>query len=273
MLPLFSPLELSLLGLVLLITSGSAWLLFQNRKLREEFRKLKLENEYQSHTIQVLIQNQEAERDRLARTLHDDIGASLSTAKLQMQRLKKRLSTQPDVVIFEKDISQLIHTILQKIRFLSEELRPPLLERFGLSVALKDLFTQMQNHTGVEIDLYVQGEQKRLKWVTELSVYRVFQNLLLEAQPLSAERQIMICLSYLEKEICIFWQDNHIGTNGPYARVSWQLDNWQRIQSRVENMGGSLVHDSNSLGNNLIEIRIPLQTQLNHKPATSIKTP
>ncbi|MEL7342660.1 MAG: histidine kinase, partial [Bacteroidota bacterium] len=223
MLPLFSTLELSLLGLLLLILGGLVWFLVQHRKLREEYRQLKLENEYQRHTIQVLIQNQEAERDRLARTLHDDIGASLSTAKLQMQRLKKRLSTQPDVVIFEKDISQLIHTILQKIRFLSEELRPPLLERFGLSVALKDLFTQMKNHTGVEIDLYVQGEQKRLKWVTELSVYRVFQNLLLEAQPLSGERQIMICLSYLEKEICIFWQDNHLGAAGLQARVSWQL--------------------------------------------------
>ncbi|MFK7925506.1 MAG: sensor histidine kinase [Bacteroidia bacterium] len=270
MLSLIPSIEILMLALVVLLLGGLSLSFFHYRKVRAQLHQLGLENEYQRHTIQVLIQNQEAERDRLARTLHDEIGGSLSTAKLQMQRLKKRLSTQPDVVIFEKDISNLIHGILSRIRFLSEELRPPLLERFGLSVSLKDLFEQMKSHTGVEIDLYVQGEEKRLKWVTELSVYRVFQSLLLEAQPLSAERQIMICLSYLEKEICVFWQDNQEGGDGPNSQISWQLENWQRIKSRIENMGGSLVHDSNSLGNNLIELRIPLQNQAKHTYKTSI---
>lgn len=270
MLPLFTSMEIAALVLAVLLVGGLLLCIYQYRKVRSQLNNLSLENEYQRHTIQVLIQNQEAERDRLARTLHDEIGGSLSTAKLQMQRLKKRLSSQPDVVIFEKDISNLIHSILSRIRFLSEELRPPLLERFGLAVALKDLFSQMKSHTGVEIDLYVQGQQKRLKWVTELSIYRVFQSLLLEAQPLSAERQVMICLSYLEKEICVFWQDNQEGGDGPNSQISWQLENWQRIKSRVENMGGSLVHDSNSLGNNLIEIRIPLQSKSKHTSQTSI---
>ncbi|MEM6343153.1 MAG: histidine kinase [Bacteroidota bacterium] len=270
MLSLFTSLELAALVLGPILLGGLLFCYSRYRKIRTEHESLKLENDYHRNTIQVLIQNQEAERDRLARTLHDEIGGSLSTAKLQMQRLKKRLSSQPDVVIFEKDISNLIHSILSRIRFLSEELRPPLLERFGLSVALKDLFEQMRSHTGVEIDLYVQGEQKRLKWVTELSIYRVFQSLLMEAQPLSEERQIMICLSYLEKEICIFWQDNQEGGDGPNSQISWQLENWQRIKSRVENMGGQLVHDSNSLGNNLIEIRIPLQSQFKQSAQTSI---
>lgn len=268
--PLFPTIEILSLTLVVLLIGALLLYIFKYRKIQVELKQLGLENEYQRHSIQVLIQNQEAERDRLARTLHDEIGGSLSTAKLQMQRLKKRLSSQPDVVIFEKDISQLIHSMLSRIRFLSEELRPPLLERFGLSIALKDLFAQMKSHTGVEIDLYVQGQEKRLKWVTELSIYRVFQSLLLEAQPLSAERQIMICLSYLEKEICVFWQDNQAGGDGPNSQISWQLENWQRIKSRIENMGGSLVHDSNSLGNNLIELRIPLQSQSKHTYNTSI---
>jgi len=270
MLLLFTSIEIIAFVLGPLLVAGLLFCIIHYRKIRAQLDELKLENEYQRNTIQVLIQNQEAERDRLARTLHDEIGGSLSTAKLQMQRLKKRLSTQPDVVIFEKDISNLIHSILSRIRFLSEELRPPLLERFGLSVALRDLFSQMKSHTGVEIDLYVQGEQKRLKWVTELSIYRVFQSLLMEAQPLSEERQIMICLSYLEKEICVFWQDNQEGGDGPNSQISWQLENWQRIKSRVENMGGKLVHDSNSLGNNLIEIRIPLQSQPKQTTKTSI---
>jgi PAS domain S-box-containing protein len=84
---------------------------------------------------QQLLNVQEAERTRIARELHDQIGQTLTAVKFQLQSLRKSVDKAVPKLRLE-DCIQLSGQVLEQVRTLSLDLRPPVLDELGLTAAL-----------------------------------------------------------------------------------------------------------------------------------------
>ena len=154
------------------------------RHLREEREKLevalaKLERqnaELKSLSAKV-IEVQEAERRRLAVELHDDLGQLLTGLKMSLEK-----SPQGEAQPVKKENQQaleIVQELLRKIRDLTLDLRPAMLDDLGLFAALDWFFRRYTNQTNIRVIHNVEPlEEKRFPALLENNVFRLIQEAL-----------------------------------------------------------------------------------------------
>jgi signal transduction histidine kinase len=139
----------------------------------EQLRKL-------SASLQSAIEN---ERTRIARELHDELGASLAVLKWGVEEiggLSKALPREEVLKVREKlaTLTSLIDTIFVTVRRISSELRPGLLDEAGLLAAIEWAAKQFEARTGMICRLESSEGNLRLSPEQSTAVYRVFQEAL-----------------------------------------------------------------------------------------------
>lgn len=116
---------------------------------------------------------QEAERLRIARGLHDEVGQVLTGVLLQIDALAEADSGSRRRRADEtKDA---IRRALDEVRRISHELRPELLEHLGLVSALTELSRTFADQSGIHVQRRFAAELPRLSDEAELTIYRVTQ--------------------------------------------------------------------------------------------------
>ena len=127
---------------ILFLMCGVILLFYYSRKkiIQKEIEKAQLKVEQKQKVLQVSISTQEEERKRIAQDLHDDISAKLNVINLTTHMLLA------DESISEAQRNSLSHILnvntntLESSRKIAHELLPPVLDKFGLKVALEELF-------------------------------------------------------------------------------------------------------------------------------------
>ena len=116
---------------------------------------------------------QEAERQRIARELHDEIGQSLTVALLSMKRAADRAPT--DVVDVLQGAQETVRTCLDEVRGIARRLRPDVLDDLGLASALSALCSEFAATAGITVTREVERDLPRLAQDVELVCFRVAQ--------------------------------------------------------------------------------------------------
>jgi two-component system, NarL family, sensor histidine kinase UhpB len=138
----------------------------------------RLEEERRS-SVRRALSAQEAERRRIARELHDQIGQNLTAVVLELKRLRGRV--EPAYADTLADAQELARESLEELRRISYELRPAALDDFGLASALAALGTAIARRTGIAVTLDIAADLPPLTPEVELAVYRVAQEALTNA--------------------------------------------------------------------------------------------
>ena len=131
-----------------------------------------------------VIAAQEAERARVARDLHDEIGQSLTSVLLGLRLVEDSLARpDPDVEDCRQrtaEVRELVADALRQARTLAFDLRPTVLDDLGLVAALRRLVDEVGAPGGPAVDLAVHGldDDQRLSPELETVVYRVVQEAL-----------------------------------------------------------------------------------------------
>ncbi len=149
--------------------------------LRAERDRLELEVRERTSSLselaEYLTQVREEERARLANELHDELGALLTTAKLDLARLKRRID---GLTGDAGDLFVHLQTILNEgialKRRIIEDLRPSSLANLGLEPALEILTREFAQRSGLEVEVHLVAP--RLVPATELTVFRLVQEAL-----------------------------------------------------------------------------------------------
>ncbi|MFZ5570306.1 MAG: PAS domain-containing sensor histidine kinase [Thermodesulfobacteriota bacterium] len=129
-----------------------------------------------------LIQAQETERRRISIELHDELGQALMVLKLQLRASQKKIDQgQPELKSAIEESLRYIDGITDRIRRMSRELCPALLDDLGLTAAVSQLAEEAVKHTNTLIKTELEDTRGLLDQNTEISLYRIFQEALTNA--------------------------------------------------------------------------------------------
>ena len=124
--------------------------------------------------VRRVVQAQELERQRLARELHDETGQALTSILLGLKPLEEALADHPARADLARLREQVV-SALQDVRRLAVELRPAVLDDFGLVPALERLTDAFAEQSDVRVDFHSALGEKRLPSEVETTLYRVVQ--------------------------------------------------------------------------------------------------
>lgn len=187
-----------------------------DRKI-SELQAAQLEQSHQRELLRAelfrrVVAAQEAERQRIARDLHDETGQSLTAIGMGLRGLAGRISTR------NKDALNTLHKLeiltadsLKELQRLMTDLRPSHLDDLGLSAALRWYSTRIQEHSALQIRVDIHGEECELDDAMKITIFRIIQECLNNIIKHSQATHVNIHLDFEEKGVRISVYDNGIG--------------------------------------------------------------
>ena len=139
---------------------------------------------------QRLLQVQEAERQHIARELHDEIGQALTALKLSLETVRD-LSIE-DVPTRLHETRHQVDELLGRVRNLALDLRPAMLDDLGLLPALLWLFERYATQAGVQVNFEHRDLQRRFNPEIETAAYRIVQEALTNATRHAGVREVTV---------------------------------------------------------------------------------
>lgn len=202
----------------------------------------------------------EEERMRLARDLHDELGMTLTTVKLDLQVLKKSLP-QNESALHNRLLSSinLVDSSLDRVREKSVSLRPPALDDLGLVPAVNNLVEAIRQCSSVKICFTAPGEKARFGADLEITLYRCIQEALSNVVRHSFATEVYVELGWSRSEIRLQVQDNGIGFKIDNTGKFCKTLGLQGIKERVSLLGGTFAVNSSPGNGTIICIEIPLK--------------
>ena len=140
-----------------------------------------------------IVNAQELERRRLARELHDETGQALSSILLGLKALEERVESD-EARLAVSGVRELVVSTLHDVRRLAVELRPTVLDDFGLVPALARLTETFGTQTGIGVRFESGLPDERLPAEVETALYRIVQESLTNIVKHSRARNISIVL-------------------------------------------------------------------------------
>ena len=202
-----------------------------------------LEIEVKRRTVQLteltnhLQSAREDERQRLARNLHDELGALLTSAKLDAARIKSRLTgSAPEAL---ERLAHLVGTLNESIalgRSIIEDLRPSTLSNLGLVATLEFLASEFADNSGVTVECAL--APVNLNTSAELMVYRLVQEAVTNISKYARASRVWIQLSSQHGVVEASVRDDGVGFDTTASqRSAYGLVG---MRFRVEAEGGKL---------------------------------
>lgn len=205
----------------------------------------------------------EDERSRLARELHDELGALLTAAKLDAARLKRAIGVlSPEVQHRLLHLNESINRGIELKRRIIEDLRPSSLSNLGLEAALQNLAQDHAGRSGVQLSTALQPVQ--LTGSAQITVYRLVQEALANSARHAQASVITIALhdddDGPQRGARIVVTDDGIGFDAGQQRGT--MHGLLGLRYRVEAEGGVLHVQAEPGSGTRIEAWLPRGTDL-----------
>lgn len=200
-----------------------------------------------------LLQTMERERSGLARQLHDELGGLITAAKMDMAWLSARIGASLDPESIEKfnSVVQMLNQAMMLKRRVVENLRPSLLDHFGLAVALGSHFDEHCKTAGMECVSSLPDGALQLSPVVQLALFRVAQDVLAGIITRASARHVELVLEAAEEGYSMT-----IGDDGAAMDVDLAT-NMPAARQRVALAGGHMEAEVRAGNGNQVRVFVP----------------
>jgi len=229
-----------LLFLVLVTTVLLLFFRFARKKIIEkELEKATIKIDSQKKVLQATIETQERERKRIAQDLHDAISAKLNVVSLHINMLLDGSLSSNEQQESLSNVLGVTTKVLESSRQIAHDLLPPILAKFGLEEALKELLAEF----GATKKVVVQHNIVYLSSLTkaeELHLFRIVQELLNNSIRHGKASLMHLHIQDTEEEMKLVYKDNGGGflVKQGLKEAGLGLKN---IKSRVAILNGELL--------------------------------
>ena len=202
-----------------------------------------------------IVDAQEVERRRLARELHDETGQALSSILLGLKALDEKVGSDAARQAVS-DVRELVVSTLHDVRRLAIELRPKVLDDFGLVPALERLTETFGAQTGIVVRFEAGLPEERLPAEVETALYRIVQESLTNVVKHSHARNISIVLIRKPGAVAAVIEDDGQGFDPETIREGGV--GLLGMRERVGLLDGRLQIESSKGGGTTLVAEVPL---------------
>jgi two-component system sensor histidine kinase UhpB len=204
-----------------------------------------------------LVEVQEAERRKLSRELHDRVGQNLTALSINLDILRTRLAGTDYVEHRARlsDSAALLEATVDSIEDVMAELRPPMLDDYGLLPALHWYTKDFSRRTG--IDVRVAGDEviERAAPEIEITIFRIAQEALTNVAKHAHAARVQIKLTQNDGHCTMTLCDDGIGIDGAHRRRHGL--GMINMRERTQAVGGTFIVRNLPGGGTQITVDIP----------------
>lgn len=190
-----------------------------------------------------IIQAQEEERKRVAREIHDGPAQSMANVVLRTEVCEKLMDyDQPGARKELQELREAVKASLQDVRRIIFDLRPMALDDLGLIPALTRYLENLRERHQVPVEIKCFGQQKRLKPMIEVAIFRVVQEAVMNAIKHANASYIEVKIETDSNNIIVVVKDDGIGFESEGCIQSPKLGSYGLLgmQERLDILGGQL---------------------------------
>ena len=234
-------------------------LLAANKEKEDLLKELQAKERLRDILIAKLMTAQEDERKRISREFHDETSQALTSLMLTMRALSAQATNdqQKDTLLLSRDVAA---GILNKVRNLAVELRPPELDDLGLGAAITQYSNKFATDHNLKLTLQISGEEENVDGQIAVALYRIVQEGFSNIAQHSGANMVDLHIAFQPEEVAVTLADNGKGISNYdllTAKKKRRLGLYG-MQERVELLGGQLVIRDSSYGGAELYIVIPL---------------
>ncbi len=245
---------LYLLLAILCFLSVLFYFFYQNLKLRQKSKLKDLQQTTQQNIINATIDGQEEERKRLSAVLHDNISALLSSAGLHISAFE---ANHPELKDELKKTKAILKEAHDKVRDLSHDLIPPVLDKLGLAKAFQDLCEKNSNSLiQFRFNSFMNAEE-RFQSEFETKLYFIVAELFNNIIKHSKASQATLTLDKLNNQLTINIEDNGKGFDTKKSNPKKGLG-LSQIETRIKSMNGSITINSGEQSGTIVHITVEI---------------
>ena len=205
----------------------------------------------------LLYNNVEAERQRIARDLHDSIGGMLATALLLFDGVDAQ-----NVERFQK-VKSILKETQREVRRIAHGMSPATLNKLGLAAALEQYSEEINSSGDIFIDLHVIDRPffKTIDKSLQINAFRMIQELFQNALKHAQATRIELLVHHSKTHLIFIYEDNGVGS----TELNNQLKGMRSLRERVKLVSGKIriksnIQTSPSGGSHgtIVKIEIPL---------------
>lgn len=220
---------LVIIAIVIFIT------LSRKKIFQKEIEKKEVEIQMQKEILQAAILSQEKERERIAQDLHDEISSKLIAISLNLHLLTSKKTIESDKSDIIKNIISINQKTIENSRKIAHDLLPPVLEKFGLNAALKELTLDYNNSKEIEIS-YTNTIDFSTTNENQLQIFRIIQESINNSVKHGKAKNIAIVFELKNNKNSCNYTDNGIGFDA--KKLAHKGLGMRNIESRIEYLNG-----------------------------------
>jgi signal transduction histidine kinase len=209
-----------------------------------------------------LLTEREEERKHLARELHDQLIQDLLSLNYQLEEIQSR--TDDDTADLTDDLTEVrseVRTMVEELRRICSNLRPPTIDSLGLGSALQSSLHSWSERTGIQATLHLDINFGRLPEELELSIFRIIQEGLSNVWKHSGANCVDVTLKHTSPRLLLIsLADDGTGLESGFDLSTLGQDGHfglLGISERVALMGGRLNFENRPNGGLLLQVEVP----------------
>jgi light-regulated signal transduction histidine kinase (bacteriophytochrome) len=206
------------------------------------------------------VEDQETERQRIARELHDTLGQSLTMLQLGLQAIGQEVPGSEKQQQRLNGMKNLATNLGREVNRLATEIRPTSIDDLGIQKAIESLLENWSEHTSLNYYLHLSPKELRLPKAIETTIYRVLQEALTNVVRHAEASKVGVILNVADGQVSMIVEDdgrgfpaNQAGAAGSSAMRLGLLG----IRERLALVGGSLEIESSPGRGATVFVRIP----------------
>jgi signal transduction histidine kinase len=199
----------------------------------------------------------EEEKRRIAAELHDEMGATLTSLSMHLDSVYALFPDEQKWRDREASMRELLFSMVATTRRIQADLRPPMLDLFGIRTAIGEYLEDFRNRSGITCVVSLPDDDVEIGNRLEITIYRMLQQILDNIVRHAHATRIDVILDIDDEQVALTVLDDGVGISANWKDASPAFGlRW--LWERANFLGGTLIISANKNKGTKVAIALPL---------------